>query len=136
MKNEDRFKYLSIAIITRTIILIIVILINILVTLWIENQFSLEQLIIINIFILSLILEIFGVLLNVFSLIILVRFQGINRYYKAALMILISIELIVYIYYLIRFFGFLCFAPGILLINLSFVSLSLIFVLMLQRNQK
>lgn len=136
MNNEFRLKYISITIITRLVTLIMVILINILMILWIENQLSLERSIILSFFIFSLILEIIGVLLVMFSLILLVKLQGINRYYRVAIMIPISIEFIVYIYYLVRFFGFLCFAPGILLINIPFILLSLICLLILQKNQK
>ena len=136
MKNEYRFKYFSILIITRTITLIFVILMNILVTSWIENKISLERSFILNIFIFSLFLEIIEVLLVIISLILLLRLQGVNKYYKAAIMIPISIEFIVYIYHLIRFFGFLCFAPIILLINLPFVLISLICVQILKKNQK
>jgi len=135
MNNEYRFKYLTIATIIKIVTLIIVILMNILVIIWIENKISLERSLIINIFIISLILEIIEIVLVIISLIILVRLQGINRYHKSAIMIPISIELIIYIYYLVRFFGFLCFAPGILLINIPFVVISFICVLVLQRNQ-
>jgi len=136
MKNEYRFKYFSIVIITRTITLIFVILMNILVTSWIENKISLERSFIVNIFIFSLFLEIIEVLLVIISLILLLRLQGVNKYYKVTIMIPISIEFVVYIYHLIRFFGFLCFAPSILLINLPFVLISLICVQILKKNQK
>ena len=136
MKIEYRFRYITITTIIKTTTFTMVILMNILVTLWIENKLSLERSLMLNIFIISLILEITEIILVIISLILLVRLQGINRYYKGAITIPTSIELIIYTYHLVRFFGFLCFAPGILLINIPFVIISLIGVLVLQRNQK
>ena len=100
MKIEYGFKYLTITTILKVATLIIIILMNIVVTLWIENDLSLERSLMINIFIISLILEITEIILVIISLIILVRLKGINRYYKGVIMILISIEMIIYIYHL------------------------------------
>ena len=134
MKNENRFKYLSSSVGARLTTLIIVILINYSVILWIENKISLEKPVVLNLFILSLVLEICGFPIIISSLIFLVRLQGINRYYKVAIMIPISIEFIINIYYMLRFFGFSCFAPGITLIGVPFALYSLIFVIFLRRK--
>lgn len=136
MKNEYRSKYLAISAMVRIATLMIVVIINVLVIFWIENILSLQKSIILNLFVLSLILEIFEVLMVMFSFLLTIRLEGIDRKYKVAIITPISIEVISIIYYLIRFFGYSCFAPIITFFSLPFALISFICIKIIIKNLK
>ena len=136
MKNEYKFKYLAITVMVRIATLMIVVIINVLVIFWIENILSLQKSIILNLFVLSLILEIFEVLMVMFSFLLTIRLEGIDRKYKVAMITPISIEVISIMYYLIRLFGFSCFAPIIIFFSFPFALISLICIKIIIKNLK
>lgn len=136
MKNEYRFKYLAISVMFRIATLMIVVIINVLVILWIENIISLQKSIILNLFVLSLILDIFEVLMVIFSFLLIIRLEGIDRKFKVAMITPLSIEVISIIYYLIRFFGYSCFAPIITFFSFPFALISLICIKIIIKNLK
>ena len=136
MKNEYRSKYLAISVMVRIATLMIVVIINVLVILWIENILSFQKSIILNLFVLSLILVIFEVLMVIVSFLLIIRLEGIDRKYKVAMITPISIEVISIIYYLIRFFGYSCFAPIITFFSLPFALISLICIKIIIKNLK
>ncbi len=136
MKNEYRCKYLAISVMVRIATLTIIVIINVLVILWIENIVSLQKSIILNLIVLSLILEIFEVLMVILSSLLIIRLEGIDRKYKVAMITPLSIEVVSIIYYLIRLFGYSCFAPIITFFGFPFALISLICIKIIIKNLK
>ncbi len=132
MKNESRINYLTILNVVRIFSSMVVLIANEAFVLWIEKKLALQYSIILGVILLSLILELLGVLNVIFSIFLIVRFKGIYRKYKSVIITFISIEVILTSYYLIRLLVLSCFAPSMLYFSFPFKLFSLICIILIR----
>ena len=128
MEDQRKFNYVVILIVIRLITSIIIMIINYLVSSWIEEKISLEKSLVFNLFIVSLIFETLGIVILALSIVMIYQHEGIRNYYKYLIIISLSIDVGLTIYYFVRFFAISCFAPGITLIHFIFTLISFLLI--------
>ncbi len=95
----------------KLIISLISFLLNLILILWINNSITLSKIVYTGLFIFLPWFEFIRIILMVTSGIITVRIKQINRKFKAAILSFLLIGIGFNIIFLIRLFGFACFAP-------------------------
>jgi len=135
MNNRKRYNLLVVLVILNVIITIISFIISLILILWIKQLVSLNQLVLTGLYLFLLIFEPIRTLIMFISGIITLRIKIINRKFKVPIITALLFGIGFNIIFLIRFYGFACFAPVYSFSCMIFIYISFVLII-IQNHEK
>lgn len=134
MELRKRYNLLVGLIILNVLITVTLFIINLLLISWINQLISLDQFVSIGIYLSIIILEPTRVSIMFISGIFTIRIKSIERKFKVIIITTLLFGIGFNIYYIIRFFILVCFAPIFSFLSMLFIYIS--FVLIIMQNHE
>lgn len=132
MDRNYKYELILKLIIINIIISILLFLINVILISLINGIISISQDLLFILYALLIGLEFIRIILLLFSVVIILKFEKINIWYKYTILLLLLIGTIINSWFLVRIFGFACFAPSYSFVTMLFIIASYILILFMQ----
>lgn len=135
MNNRKKHNLLVGLIISNVFLTIIVFIINLLLILWINQLLFLNQIFLTGLYLFLILFEPIRTLIMFISGIITLRIKTINRKFKVPIIAALLFGIGFNIIFLIRFYGFACFAPVYSFSCMIFIYISFVLII-IQNHEK
>lgn len=132
MDRNYKYELILKLIIINIIISILLFLINVILISLINGIISISQDLLFILYALLIGLEFIRIILLLFSVVIILKFEKINIWYKYTILLSLLIGTIINSWFLVRIFGFACFAPSYSFVTMLFIIASYILILFMQ----
>ncbi len=129
MYNKQEYKFLVRLVVLTLIISLILFTINLILILWINKSIFLNEMIYIGLTMFLFGFEVIRITIMFISGKITLRFEGIERNYKITIITVLFIAIVFNTIFLIRLFGFACFAPIYSFLCMPFIFISFILII-------
>lgn len=129
MYNKKEYKFLVRLFVLKLILSLILSIINLILILWINKSIFLIEIVYIGLTMFLLGFEVIRITIMFISELITFRFEGIDRNYKISIMTVLFIAIVLNSFFLIRLFGFACFAPIYSFLCIPFIFISFVLII-------